>query len=166
MNHLHLQETARHYANLAEQYRSQLMEEQQLNEEIIVIIQALCEELNIDVEQLFLDEGFKDFLKKTGRMLAVPAAALTIGSGVGAVGGIAQPAITGAKEAIHQMIGNPVAGVEMARAKDAQANALGVGSKSSVGQRAASGAALGAGAAGVGMGLGLLGGRKKPRRTK
>jgi TolA-binding protein len=53
MNHLHLQETARHYANLAEQYRSQLAEEQELNEDLLGLVEALCEELDIDVEALF-----------------------------------------------------------------------------------------------------------------
>ncbi len=52
MNHLHLQETARHYANLAEQYRSQLAEEQELNEDLLGLVDALCEELGIDVEAL------------------------------------------------------------------------------------------------------------------
>jgi hypothetical protein len=55
MNHLHLQETARHYANLAEQYRSQLAEEQELNEDLLGLVEALCEELDIDVEALFED---------------------------------------------------------------------------------------------------------------
>jgi len=52
MNHLHLQETARHYANLAEQYRTELAEEQQLNEDLLGLVAALCEELDIDVEAL------------------------------------------------------------------------------------------------------------------
>ena len=52
MNYLHLQETAKHYANLAEQYRSQLAEEQQLNEDLLGLVEALCEELDIDVETL------------------------------------------------------------------------------------------------------------------
>ena len=51
----HLQETAKHYANLAEQYRSQLAEEQQLNENLMGLVEALCEELGIDVEALFED---------------------------------------------------------------------------------------------------------------
>lgn len=55
MNIQHLQETARHYANLAEQYRSQLAEEQELNEDLLGLIDALCEELGIDVEALFED---------------------------------------------------------------------------------------------------------------
>jgi hypothetical protein len=55
MNHLHLQETARHYANLAEQYRTELTEEQQLNEDLLDLVDALCEELGIDVEALFED---------------------------------------------------------------------------------------------------------------
>jgi hypothetical protein len=57
MNHLHLQETARHYANLAEQYRTELVKEQELNEDLLSLIDALCEELGIDVEDL-LSEDF------------------------------------------------------------------------------------------------------------
>jgi len=49
----HLQETARHYANLAEQYRTELVEQQQLNEDILGLVEALCEELGIDVDTLF-----------------------------------------------------------------------------------------------------------------
>jgi len=52
MNIPHLQETAKHYANLAEQYRSELAEEQELNEDLMNLIEALCEELDIDVEAL------------------------------------------------------------------------------------------------------------------
>jgi hypothetical protein len=48
----HLQETARHYANLAEQYRTELAEEQELNEDLLGLVDALCEELGIDVEAL------------------------------------------------------------------------------------------------------------------
>jgi hypothetical protein len=48
----HLAETARHYANLAEQYRTELAEEQQLNEDLLGLVDALCEELDIDVEDL------------------------------------------------------------------------------------------------------------------
>jgi hypothetical protein len=55
MNIQHLQETARHYANLAEQYRTELAEEQQLNEDLLGLVDALCEELGIDVEALFED---------------------------------------------------------------------------------------------------------------
>ena len=55
MNHLHLQETARHYANLAEQYHTELVKEQELNEDLLSLIDALCEELGIDVEALFED---------------------------------------------------------------------------------------------------------------
>ena len=55
MNHLHLQETARHYANLAEQYRTELAEKQELNEDLLSLIDALCEELGIDVEALLED---------------------------------------------------------------------------------------------------------------
>jgi hypothetical protein len=51
----HLAETARHYANLAEQYRTELVEEQQLNEDLLVLVDALCEELGIDVEDLLED---------------------------------------------------------------------------------------------------------------
>jgi energy-converting hydrogenase A subunit M len=50
-----LQETARHYANLAEQYRTELVEEQQLNEDLLGLVEALCEELGIDVEALLED---------------------------------------------------------------------------------------------------------------
>jgi uncharacterized protein (DUF3084 family) len=53
----HLAETAKHYANLAEQYRSQLVEEQQLNEDLLVVIDALCEELNLDTEQILQEAG-------------------------------------------------------------------------------------------------------------
>jgi hypothetical protein len=59
MNHLHLQETARHYANLAEQYRTELAEEQQLNEDLLGLVEALCEELDIDVEAL-LEMSMRD----------------------------------------------------------------------------------------------------------
>ena len=52
MNIPHLQETAKHYANLAEQYRTELAEEQQLNEDLLDLVDALCEELGIDVEKL------------------------------------------------------------------------------------------------------------------
>jgi hypothetical protein len=48
----HLAETARHYANLAEQYRTELAEEQELNEDLLGLVDALCEELGIDVEDL------------------------------------------------------------------------------------------------------------------
>jgi len=48
----HLAETAKHYANLAEQYRTELVEEQQVNEDLMNLVEALCEELDIDVEAL------------------------------------------------------------------------------------------------------------------
>ena len=48
----HLAETAKHYANLAEQYRTELAEEQQINEDLMNLVEALCEELDIDVEAL------------------------------------------------------------------------------------------------------------------
>lgn len=51
----HLAETAKHYANLAEQYRTELAEEQQINEDLMNLVEALCEELDIDVEALFED---------------------------------------------------------------------------------------------------------------
>jgi hypothetical protein len=76
----HLVETAKHYANLAEQYRSQLVEEQQLNEDLLVVIDALCEELNLDTEQVLqqLDERT---LKALGA--AALAAGLCFGVGCG-----------------------------------------------------------------------------------
>jgi hypothetical protein len=52
MNYLHLQETARHYAKLAEQARVDLQEVNELNSELFGLIEALCEELDIDVETL------------------------------------------------------------------------------------------------------------------
>ena len=55
MNYLHLQETARHYANLAEQARVDLQEADELNSELFGLIEALCEELDIDVETLLED---------------------------------------------------------------------------------------------------------------
>jgi len=51
----HLAETAKHYANLAEQYHSQLVKEQELNEDLLGLVDALCEELGIDVEALLED---------------------------------------------------------------------------------------------------------------
>ena len=52
MNHLHLQETAKHYAKLAEEAQKNLEQEKELNEDLLTIIDALCEELDIDVEEL------------------------------------------------------------------------------------------------------------------
>jgi hypothetical protein len=48
----HLQETARYYAKLAEEAQTQLQEERELNESLVEIIDALCEELGIDTEEL------------------------------------------------------------------------------------------------------------------
>jgi DNA-binding Xre family transcriptional regulator len=55
MNYLHLQETAKHYAKLAEQARVDLQEVNELNSELFGLIEALCEELDIDVEALLED---------------------------------------------------------------------------------------------------------------
>ena len=58
MNHLHLQEAAKHYAKLAEEAQKNLEQEQELNEDLLTIIEALCEELGIDAEDLLnLDEA-------------------------------------------------------------------------------------------------------------
>ncbi len=77
----HLKETARYYANLAEQYRSELNEQQQLNQDLLVVIDALCEELNLDTEQVLqqLDERT---LKALGAAAALTAG-LCFGVGCG-----------------------------------------------------------------------------------
>ena len=59
----HLQETAKHYANLAEQYRSQLAEEQELNENLMGLVEALCEELEIDSQVLLQEMGLISTIK-------------------------------------------------------------------------------------------------------
>jgi len=70
MNHSHLQETARYYANLAEQTKIELQEEQELNEDLLTIIEALCEELDIDIFDLLnLDEGSRG-VKRLARKAA------------------------------------------------------------------------------------------------
>ena len=58
MNHLHLQEAAKHYAKLAEEAQKNLKQEQELNEDLLTIIDALCEELGIDVEDLLNEDVF------------------------------------------------------------------------------------------------------------
>lgn len=58
MNHLHLQETAKHYAKLAEEAQKNLEQEQELNEDLLTIIDALCEELGINVEDLLNEDVF------------------------------------------------------------------------------------------------------------
>lgn len=58
MNHLHLQETAKYYAKLAEQAQKNLEQEQELNEDLLTIIEALCEELGIDAEDLLNEDVF------------------------------------------------------------------------------------------------------------
>lgn len=52
MNYLHLQEAAKHYARLAEEAQKNLEQEQELNEDLLTIIDALCEELGIDTQKL------------------------------------------------------------------------------------------------------------------
>jgi len=79
----HLQETARHYANLAEQYRSELNEQQQLNEDLLFVIDALCEELNLDTEQV-LQQLDEKFWKKAG--LGLAAAGLIGAAAIGLKG--------------------------------------------------------------------------------
>ena len=56
MNNQHLQETARYYANMAEQAQIELQEEQELNQDLIVLVEALCEELGIDMEELLSED--------------------------------------------------------------------------------------------------------------
>jgi hypothetical protein len=58
MNHLHLQEAAKHYAKLAEEAQKNLEQEQELNEDLFTIIDALCEELGINVEDLLNEDVF------------------------------------------------------------------------------------------------------------
>jgi hypothetical protein len=79
----HLKETARHYANLAEQYRSELNEQQQLNQDLLVVIDALCEELNLDTEQV-LQQLDEKFWKKAG--LGLAAAGLIGAAAIGLKG--------------------------------------------------------------------------------
>ena len=73
MNHLHLQETAKHYAKLAEEAQAQLQEEKELNESLVEIIDALCEELGIDTEELLGEmamtaDAYRGSLDKIGKM--------------------------------------------------------------------------------------------------
>lgn len=56
MNHLHLQEAAKYYAKLAEEAQKNLEQEQELNEDLLTIIEALCEELGIDAEELLSED--------------------------------------------------------------------------------------------------------------
>jgi hypothetical protein len=51
-----LQETARHYANLAEQYRTDLLVEQELNEFLLGLADILCEELDIDLTNIIEEQ--------------------------------------------------------------------------------------------------------------
>lgn len=55
MNNAHLQETAKHYAQLAEQAQYDLQESETLNEELLSLVEALCEELEINVEDLLTE---------------------------------------------------------------------------------------------------------------
>ena len=65
MNHLHLQEAAKHYAKLAEEAQKNLEQEKELNEDLLTIIDALCEELGIDAEDLLdLDEATRAEIKR------------------------------------------------------------------------------------------------------
>ena len=57
MNNNHLQETVRYYAQLAEQARVDLQEADELNEELLGLIDALCEELGVDTEEMLQTEG-------------------------------------------------------------------------------------------------------------
>lgn len=70
MNHLHLQEAAKHYAKLAEEAQAQLQEEQELNEGLIGILDVLCEELGIDMDEL-LETTFSDVVKSRGGDAAI-----------------------------------------------------------------------------------------------
>lgn len=70
MNHLHLQETAKHYAKLAEEAQTQLQEEQELNEGLIGILDVLCEELGIDMNEL-LETTFSDVVQSRGGAAAI-----------------------------------------------------------------------------------------------
>ena len=55
MNNNHLLETARHYAQLAEQARVDLQEADEINGELLRIIEALCEHFGLDT-QLVLED--------------------------------------------------------------------------------------------------------------
>lgn len=70
MNHLHLQEAAKHYAKLAEEAQTQLQEEQELNEGLIQILDVLCEELGIDMNEL-LETTFSDVVQSRGGEAAI-----------------------------------------------------------------------------------------------
>lgn len=70
MNHLHLQETAKHYAKLAEEAQTQLQEEQELNEGLIQILDVLCEELGIDMNEL-LETTFSNVVGSRGGAAAI-----------------------------------------------------------------------------------------------
>ena len=52
MNNNHLQETARHYAQLAEQAKVDLQEANELNGELLGLIEALCEHFDLNMEEL------------------------------------------------------------------------------------------------------------------
>ena len=52
MNNNHLQETARHYAQLAEQARVDLQEANEINGELLGLIEALCEHFDLNMEEL------------------------------------------------------------------------------------------------------------------
>lgn len=58
MNHLHLQETAKYYARLAEETQTKLQEEQELNETLVEVIDVLCEELGISAKELLNERIF------------------------------------------------------------------------------------------------------------
>jgi hypothetical protein len=93
MNHLHLQETAKHYASLAEEAQKNLEQEKELNEDLLTIIDALCEELGIDVEELGIDEG----TRRTARLSYAVAKAQENGEKVGPRSPLAQ-ALSTARE--------------------------------------------------------------------
>ena len=52
MNNNHLQETARHYAQLAEQAQVDLQEADEINGELLGLIEALCEHFDLNMEEL------------------------------------------------------------------------------------------------------------------
>ena len=52
MNNNHLQETARHYAQLAEQAQVDLQEADEINGELLGLIKALCEHFDLNMEEL------------------------------------------------------------------------------------------------------------------
>ena len=52
MNNNHLQETARHYAQLAEQAQVDLQEANEINGELLGLIEALCEHFDLNMEEL------------------------------------------------------------------------------------------------------------------